>query len=254
MGAAEQQRNSRQKIGAIIQARVGSTRLPGKSLKEICGKTVLEHVINRARLARSLDGIFVATTDQAVDDAIVEVCSTVGVEVFRGSESNVLERMLFAARYFGLGSMVRITSDNPLVGADVIDWMVTYHLANSNKMTTSYQSKSFPNGTVISVIDTSALEYLTKETDEQRIKEHIVFGLDALRPFFKVEVVEALSDWRRADLRYCIDTHEDFQVVTALIEHFSGRKHEPSTLEIIEYLDTHPEVRAMNLELALRGY
>lgn len=242
------------RTGAIIQARMGSTRLPGKSMRTIVGKPVLQHVVRRVRLSNVEERTYVATSNKSEDDVIADFCREMSIGVFRGSETNVLERFYLAAQQFDLSTVVRVTADNPLVGPDVIDFMVERHRQKDNHLTTGYHSRTFPNGTIVSVLDLEVLEYLYEESNDPSVREHIVTGLDLLSDRFKAEAVEAPTKWRRYDLRYCIDYEQDFNLVSHIIEHFSELGAVPSTTDIINYLDEHPEIKQLNRELAEQGY
>lgn len=239
---------------ALIQARMGSHRLPGKSLLDIHGQTMLGHVIERSRRASVIGAVAVATSTGAEDDPIAALCDGLAVSCFRGSPSHVLERMTRAATALGAATVVRVTADNPLVGPDVIDHVVDHHRACGADITTTYHSKSFPNGTVVSVLEVDAMERLCALDVPKGTREHIVSDLEFLKRHCAVEVVEAPTAWRRYDLRYCVDEAEDFEVVQRIVEHFAAQGHDPSTDDILRFLDTHPEVRRRNAELAARGY
>jgi len=117
-------------IVGIIQARMGSTRLPGKVLKSLCGETVLARVVNRTRRARLLDQVVVATTDRAADDPIVAECDRLSAPCFRGDEADVLDRYYRAAPQFCADAIARITSDCPLIDPELIDATVrAFHAA-----------------------------------------------------------------------------------------------------------------------------
>jgi spore coat polysaccharide biosynthesis protein SpsF len=242
------------KMGALIQARTGSTRLPGKTIRRIAGRPILTHVIERVKLSTSVKNIYIATTINEQDNEIVDLCNRLAIGVFRGSAANVLERLFFAGLRFNLSTVIRITADNPLVGPDVLDFMVQEHINNKNHLTTNYHSKSFPNGTVLSVLDMAVLEYLCKKSENLNVREHIITNLDLLKRNFKVQVVEASPGWRRYDLRYCVDYEADLKLVSQIIEHFARLGISPSTADIIEFLDAHAEVKQINQEYAAQGY
>lgn len=242
------------RTGAIIQARMGSTRLPGKSMRRIVGKPVLQHVMERVRLSELGEHVYVATSSGEEDDAIAEFCREISVGVFRGSESNVLERFHRTARHFNLSRIVRITGDSPLIGPDVIDFMLDTHRGNGNDLTTGYHSKSFPAGTVVSVLDFDVLDFLAREAESLDVKEHIITDLELIGAKLQVEVVQAPERWLRSDLRYEVDYEEDFEVASRIIEHFAALGVQPSTTEIIGFLDDHPEIRGLNAEYVERAY
>lgn len=116
------------KIGVIIQARMGSTRLPGKIMKKLQNKTVLEHVIERVRQSKLIDEVIIATTTKEKDDVIEKESLRCGVKMFRGSEDDVLSRYYYAAKENDLDVVVRITSDCPLIDPIIINKMISIYL------------------------------------------------------------------------------------------------------------------------------
>jgi len=241
-------------LSAIIQARMGSSRMPGKALVRLVGEPVLARVIRRVRQAGSIDRVFVATTDAPSDAPIADLCDTLGVGVFRGSEDDVLERYRLAARHFAAEVVLRVTADNPLLGPDVVDFAAAQHFAAGADFTSTYHSKTFPNGTVVSLFTVEVLEHLAALEVPRAVREHIVTGIDTVREAFAVQVLDAPAAWHRYDLRYCIDDDDDFKVVRHIIEHFADQGIEPDTSDIIRYLDEHQAVRGLNQRAAEGGY
>src|SRR3712207_317315 len=118
------------KVVCIIQARTGSTRLPGKILKKICDKTVLEHDIERIKRIKNIDEIVIATTDKTQDDLIVNEALKLNIKYFRGSENDVLSRYYYAAKKYNADIIVRVTSDCPLIDSKVSEETINYYLNN----------------------------------------------------------------------------------------------------------------------------
>ena len=233
---------------------MGSSRLPGKSLMSIAGQPVLAHVVRRSHLALAVEEVYVATTTADRDAPIVDLCESLSVGVYRGSEDDVLARFADAARHFDIDVVVRITGDNPLVGHDVIDYVIDQHFERGADMTSGYHSRSFPNGTVVSVIGVNVLEYLTGVEAIGSVREHIVTGIDQVRERFVVHVAGAPEIWRRPDLRYCIDDDLDLAVVRDLCDALFAGGAEPTTADIIRFLDEHDDLRAINAAAAARRY
>jgi spore coat polysaccharide biosynthesis protein SpsF len=242
------------KMGVVIQARMGSIRLPGKTMRRIAGQTILGHVIDRMKSSKLVKDIYVATTTNEWDNKIVDLCNEMSIKVFRGSEIYVLERLYFAGLRYGLSTVVRITADNPLVGPDVLDFMLDEHIKNKNKLTTNYHSHSFPNGTILSILDIEVLKYLYENVRDPSVMEHIITDLARVKERFKVQVVQAPVLWRRCDLRYCVDNNEDLEVVSRVIKHFRECGIQPSTADVIQFLDSHTEVKEINKKFSAQGY
>jgi spore coat polysaccharide biosynthesis protein SpsF len=241
-------------VSAVIQARMGSSRLPGKSMMPVAGQPALAHVIRRSRLARGVEEVYVATTTADRDAPIVDLCDSLSVGVYRGSEDDVLARFAGTVRHFGIDVVVRITGDNPLVGHDVIDYVVDQHFERGADMTSAYHSKTYPNGTIVSVIGVSVIDYLAGLEARGSVREHIVTGIDLVRERFVVHLAEAPEAWRRPDLRYCIDDGDDLLVVRGLCDALFAGGAEPTTAEVIRFLDEHDDLRAINAAAAARPY
>lgn len=143
---------------AIIQARMSSTRLPGKVLLSLCDKTVLEHIVNRVRAACNVDSILVATSNSLADDIIEEKCKTMGVPVFRGNENNVLERFYFAAKQAKTDVVVRITADDPLKDPEIIDEIVRLQKNGGFDYVSNTIHPTFPEGLDCEAFTYAALE------------------------------------------------------------------------------------------------
>ena len=134
------------KVVAIIQARMGSTRLPGKVLKDLEGKTVLARVVNRLRRARLIGEVLVATTDRAVDDTIVKECSSISVPVSRGDQDDVLDRYFRAAQLAKADVVVRITSDCPLIDPEITDKTIAAFLETRPDYASNAMVRTYPRG------------------------------------------------------------------------------------------------------------
>jgi len=147
---------------AIIQARQSSTRLPGKALVDINGKPALQRVIERCRAA-NVDDVIVATTENEADNAIASLCDSLNCHYYRGSEEDVLSRVLEAAKYYEVDTIVEITADCPLIDWNHINFLLDYHRMNLSDVTTNILERDFPRGYDIRIFDTATLERVNSE-------------------------------------------------------------------------------------------
>ncbi len=161
------------KTVAVIQARMGSTRLPGKVMIDIGGQSMLSWVVARTRRARTLDEVVVATTVLKIDEAIVEKCSTIGVAVFRGSEENVLDRYYRTSELFNADVIVRITSDCPLIDPAVIDTVVTDFVVHQPDYASNTLKRRFPRGLDVEVFSQAALAAAWSHDESARGRTHV---------------------------------------------------------------------------------
>jgi spore coat polysaccharide biosynthesis protein SpsF len=235
-------------IKAIIPARMTSSRLPGKVLMLLAGKPNLQRMIERVRASKLLDGIVIATTINPQDDQIVDFCLDNNVEYFRGSENNVLERLIGAARASCTDVVVEGTSDCPLLWHEHIDHLVNLHMANypGYDMTTNIQKRTFPRGFDLRIVNLEALERSFKEIDCQTDFEHALTRI-YLHPIgsknYKVQNWEAPERQRRPDLELTLDTEDDRELLSWIFSFESqGYNLELNPEQIISLLDTYPHV------------
>ena len=151
------------KLIAIVQARMGSTRLPGKVLKDIHGRTMLARVVRRVGRSKLIDEVVVATTTEPDDKVIVEECELLGVSCFRGSEQDVLDRYYSTAKAFFADSIVRITSDCPLIDPDIIDKVIQAYLKEGPDYAGNSLVCTYPRGLDVEVFSMQALEKAWRE-------------------------------------------------------------------------------------------
>ncbi len=217
-------------IGAIIQARMLSTRLPGKVLKKANGIPLLEMVFERAKKAKKLDKVIIATSTKKADDRIEEFCRKRNIEFFRGSEKNVLERFYLAAKKFGFKTVVRITGDCPLIDPETIDDAITRHFESKADYTSNVFERTFPRGLDVEVFSFGALEKAKNLAKKAGEKEHVTAFIYNHPEIFLLKSLKA-EDWRkRPDIRLCVDTEKDFELVEKIFSKFNPLKIRQETL------------------------
>jgi spore coat polysaccharide biosynthesis protein SpsF len=227
------------KIVAIIQARMGSTRLPGKVMVELAGEPMLVRVMNRVNRAKTLDEVVVATTSKCDDDVIVDLCKARKWSFFRGSEEDVLDRYYNAAIEYEANVVVRITSDCPLIEPSVIDLVVNVFLHNQPEVgyCSNSLNRSFPRGLDVEVIDFDALKYAWREDNDPRVREHVTQYIIRHPEVFHQRSVSNSVDL--SNLRWTVDTAEDLAFVRKIYEHFI---HDHFTwIEVLEVLKKNPD-------------
>lgn len=205
------------KTVCIMQARMGSSRLPGKVLKKICGKTIIEHDIDRLKLVNSIDEIIIATTTNKEDDEIVKLAENIGVKVFRGSETNVLSRYYFAAKESNADIIVRVTSDCPLLDYNICDKIINkFKSSNNIDYVSNTINRTYPRGYDVEVFSMYALEKAYKEADKEYEKEHVTPYIWENTDIFKIKQV--CNDKDYSNLRVTLDTEEDFVLIKNIYE------------------------------------
>lgn len=237
------------KTVAIIQARMGSTRLPGKVLMDLGGMTVLARVVHRAKQCRRLDEVVVATTDREQDRAIVEETQRCGATVFRGSETDVLDRYFQATVYARADVVVRITSDCPLLDPGLLERMLLrFHTLLRHGYPADYlsntQTRTYPRGLDIEIFTQAALTRAHREARDPFEREHVTPYFYRNPQSFALVEERNRVDW--SGYRWTLDTPEDFcflqQLVTALEERGDALTTEAAVL----LLEERPELAAIN--------
>lgn len=204
------------KTVVIIQARMGSTRLPGKVLKKVIGKTVLEHVIDRVIKSKEVDEIVIATTDRLEDEAIVKEAIRLGVKFYRGSEDDVLGRYYNAAKENNAAIVIRITSDCPLIDPIIMDNMIKVYKSNSCDYISNTISRTYPRGLDCEVFSFQVLEQAFNNTTENYQREHVTPYIYENKQLFDIK--QYLDEEDNSDLRCTLDTQEDYEVITKTLE------------------------------------
>ena len=208
-------------VGIIIQARMGSARLPGKVLKPIAGKALLDHVLCRLSLLAYPVKVVVATSVLPQDDAIAQHCLSRGVAVFRGSETDVLDRYYLCARENGFEHVVRLTADNPFTDVEELQRLIEQHVAQHNDYTHSFGS--MPLGVGAEIFTFAALERSVREGHAPNHREHVNEYIQENPGSFRIGVLEVAAAKQRPDLRLTVDTEDDYQRACAIAGHAPDR-------------------------------
>jgi len=205
---------------AIIQARMGSSRLPGKVLEEIAGEPMLWHVVERTRCARRVDEVVVATTDRPEDDAVAAYCDERGIACMRGDAEDVLDRYFRAARTAGADVVVRMTADCPLADPALIDSMLERFAATGCDYLSNTQRYTYPLGLDVEVFGIAVLERSWREARSPSEREHVT-------PYMKTAARFTRHSFERAEagpeLRLTVDYPEDLEYIRRLFAHFAGQ-------------------------------
>ena len=230
------------KIGVIIQARMGSTRFSGKVLKELeKGYTVLDFVISQIKCCKSIDEIIVATTNLDEDDQIKKVIKKNKVKFFRGNPYDVLDRYYQCAKRFHLTSIVRITSDNPLIEPTLVDQVVEKFKDGQYDYVNNFTPRTFPYGTEAEVFSLETLEKTWKMAKKPAEREHVTLYIYNSKKFnvYSIKNSENLSN-----LRWTVDEENDLKFVKKIISKIENR---PILMtDILELLKKEPNLIDIN--------
>ena len=235
-------------VVGIVQARTGSTRLPGKVLNVVAGLPLLAHVVRRAQAITGLDLVLVATSTAAGDDAIEGLCDAQGWTCFRGSEDDVLRRYADAARSVDAAHVMRITADCPFVDPDQGQRVIDRHLAAGADFThnVTVWGSGMPLGTGVELFTRETLERSDAEGHEPHHREHVDEWASDVRDQLRFERVDAPPDLARPELRLTIDTPEDLALVRALHDALRQPPEDVRLADVIATLDRRPDLRSIN--------
>ena len=231
------------KTAAIIQARMSSSRLPGKVLTDLAGRPMLWHVVERTARAQEIDQVVVATSDQPGDDPIQEFCNLQGVFCFRGSLDDVLDRYHACAREIGADNIVRITADCPLLDAGVIDRLIGFFLDGGYDFaSTGVERATFPDGISVEVFTARVLEFAWQGATLKSEREHVMPYFHKNSKGFKVGEIHHPVDL--SALRWTVDEKEDLEFARKVFE--SMGKDYFGMEEILDLLKREPELTRIN--------
>jgi len=231
---------------AIIEARMASTRLPGKVLRPIMGRPMLELLIERLQRAETLDCILVATTEKGADDPICALAERLGIGYYRGSEEDVLDRVLRTARAFSVADIIEITGDCPLIDPAVVDRVVREYRGYSCEYASNVIRRTYPRGMDTQVFSTAVLERVARLTDDPAYREHVSLYIYEHPEIFRLCSIESgLPEWVTR-LRLTVDTGEDFTLVSAIFEALSPQNPAFGLSDIVRLLEERPDLQEIN--------
>lgn len=199
------------RLVAVIQARMGSSRLPGKVLLPLANKPVLEHVVNRVSASKAFDEVVVATTDQAIDDILADRAVAFGASVTRGDENDVLSRFAKAAEASRADAIMRITADCPLIDPDVLAKMADRFRQGDVDFVTNCIVRTFPRGLDAELFSRAALEIMRNQATTASQREHVTPFLYQHPDRFRIVNHECPEDY--SEYRLTLDTGEDFALL-----------------------------------------
>lgn len=234
------------KVGMIVQARMGSTRLPGKIMKQILGKPILSFVVERLKRVKQASVLHIATTTNPLDGSIVKFCEDHSISYSRGSEDDVLDRFYQAASQLKLDVAVRVNSDCPLIDPALVDHVIGQFLGQ--KGTLDYASnilkETYPVGMHTEVFTRAALAQAHQQAKEKFEREHVTPFIYRNPQKFKLLSVE--SSKNLGEHRWVVDTPEDFELAKNILETLYPQQPEFGMKDVLDLLAQHPEWLKIN--------
>jgi spore coat polysaccharide biosynthesis protein SpsF len=226
---------------AILQARMSSSRLPGKIMSPINGTPMIGLQIQRIRRARSIDQLIVATTDNPTDDVLALYLQSIGVDIYRGSLEDVYSRFVGVLETHESEVLLRLTGDCPLVMPELIDQMVEDFLSKDLDYISNTLKPTFPDGLDIEIISTSAFSRLANYELSDLEREHVTMGLYRRPSVFSLANFENGRDL--SEERWTVDYAEDFDFVAEIFAGFKGCEASFGLDDVLRFLKENPEIR-----------
>lgn len=231
-------------ILALLQARVSSSRLPNKVLRPILGRPMLALQIERILRTQGIDKLVIVTSTEPEDDTIEQLCMTIGVECFRGSLNDVLDRFYQAAKLYKPNHVVRLTGDCPLADPEVIERLIRFHLNGNYDYTSNALEPTYPDGLDAEVMRFSILEKAWCEASSNACREHVTLFLYQNPQLFRIGIEKNLVDL--SHLRWTVDELADFELVEKIYRKFYLCHPHFAMQDILYFLEEYPELKTLN--------
>ncbi|MFG6150048.1 cytidylyltransferase domain-containing protein [Halobacillus sp. B23F22_1] len=237
------------KVAAIIQARMGSTRLPGKVLKQVLGKPLLGFQIERMQRSKKIDELILATTTEPADDALWSFANEHSISAFRGSEKDVLGRYYEAASYHKADVVIRLTSDCPLIDPVVIDEVIDayFHQQGACRYVSNTLARTYPRGMDTEVFSYRALKRCHDNARSESEREHVTSYIHHHKDEFSIYNVKLEQD--ESHHRWTVDTAEDYQLIKRILEHFYPGHPNFTLRDALDFVKQYPELSLINAHI-----
>ena len=241
------------KIVATVEARMSSSRLPGKVLLEAAGKPMLEHLIKRLLAVSLIDEVVLATTINPADDKLEAFSKKMGISCFRGSEHDVMSRVIGAAEFISGDIVVEITGDCPIIDSQLVDQAIRVFNANKVDYVNNCIIRSYPDGMDVQVFLLSTLKRSAAMTNNRLDREHVTLHIrNHPEIFTHLNLVSPIETYW-PNLGLTLDEPKDFDLLKSVIEHFYPHNEFFSCLDVIEFLKLNPNLASINHDVKRKG-
>ena len=237
---------SKPRVVATIEARMTSSRLPGKVLMRAVGKPMLQHMIERLKRVPSLDGIVVATTVNTADDAVAQLAERLGVGYHRGSEDDVLQRVLDAAYSYNVDIIVETTGDCPLIDPALVEHCIQGYLGADVDYVSNVIERTYPIGMDAQVFATEILADVAARTDDPNDHEHVSLYIYRHPEQYRLFNLSGPAELTRPDLALTLDTAEDYLLLSNILEALYPSNPKFDLADILRFIDANPELCQVN--------
>ena len=241
------------KVVATIEARMTSSRLPGKVMMPVLGKPMLYYLVERLKSVQSIDEIVLATTLNKTDDKLIEFAISENISYFRGSEDDVMLRVVEAADSVGADIVVEITGDCPIIDTQIVEQTILMYMANNVDYVSNGHIRSYPDGMDTQVFALNILKKSLSMTDELLDHEHVTLHIrDNPKLFTKINFI-APPELNWPELGLTLDERHDYNLLKIIIEHFSQKSILFSCLDVVRFLRNRPDLVAINNNVHRKG-
>ena len=236
----------KQKVVLIIQARMGSTRLPGKSLMDLAGEPLVGRILERVKRCKAMDEIVLATPDNRRDDSLAKLSEVYGVSSFRGSENDLIDRYYQAARKYNAHYVCRLPADNPVPEPEEMDRMVATHIKSGLEFSSNLLQvfgNGYPDGIGVEVFNFDTLKTIWEECTDPEKREHVQLSYfdytsqKSMDRRFRVGTVPCPKNFRRPELILDVNTQEEYEFIKQLYEYLYPNIPEFHITDIIRWYD-----------------
>lgn len=235
------------KFAAIIEARMNSSRLPGKILYKSCGKPLLEHLINRVKKVKKISKIILATTTNSSDDVLVKFAQKNKILCFRGSEQNVKKRVLGAAIKYKVKNIVGITSDCPIIDVNLIYQVINTFEIHNVDFVSNCDFRSYPDGMDVAVYKSQALKKSYNLTNSKYYREHVTLFIKHNKKIFSQINIVAPENINYPKLGLTLDEYKDYILINQIIKFFYKKKNKFFSCEdILKYINSNKQLKKIN--------
>ena len=234
------------KVSAIIEARMSSSRLPGKVMMPICQIPSIHYLINRLKFVNELDDIIVATTTNKNDDILVKYLKKMNLKYFRGSEENVLDRVYKTAKHFHVKIIAQITGDCPIIDPRLISQAINTYLNNKADYVSNSTIRSYPDGMDVAIFSTASLAKVRLNTKNKNDLEHVTLYYKKNPKKFKLLNILAPYEHHLPNLGLTLDEHDDYKLICKIADKLHSKK-KPFTLDdILNFLEKNKHIMQIN--------
>ena len=234
-----------QNVVCIVQARMGSERLPGKVMLPLNGKPIIHIIMDALKKAKLVTKSIVATSKKSRDDVLADYLKENNIEFFRGSENDVLSRFYNIAKNEKADLIVRITADCPLLDPAIVDKVISEFISHKPDYCSNVGTRTFPRGYDVEVFTFDVLEKMFNETQDPDDREHVTLFVDKNLHLFNTMNVPAPEGKHHSDWRICVDTKEDFELCKKIFQYYKN-KDLITYDDVIDLIKIHPELSKIN--------